>query len=69
MSEPTNIELARATQDVESARRINAAQAGMIKEIRTEGGDTSLAQSLLDTFRRTLKNYEDRFSQLSGKGD
>jgi hypothetical protein len=62
-----NIELARATENVESARRIYAAQVGMVKEIEAEGGDARLAQSLLDTFRRTLKDYEDSFSRLSGK--
>jgi hypothetical protein len=62
-----DIELARATENVESARRIYAAQVGMIKEIKSEGGDTRLAQSLLDTFRRTLKDYEDSYSRLSRK--
>jgi len=68
MSEPGNIELARAAQDVESARRIYAAQVGLIKEIKAEGGDPRLAQSLLDTFQRTLKIYEDNFRQLAAKG-
>ena len=62
-----DIELARATENVESARRIYAAQVGMINDIKAEGGDARFAQSLLDTFRRTLKDYEDSYSRLSRK--
>jgi hypothetical protein len=44
---------------VEGGRRIVAAQEALVAKIKAEGGDTAVAQDMLESFRRTLKSFED----------
>jgi hypothetical protein len=48
----------RAKQHVEAGRRIIAAQLSLIEELKAQGRDTALAESLLDSFRHTQEHYE-----------
>jgi hypothetical protein len=66
MSDPKkDNKLARGQQHVEGGKRIIAAQQQLIEEIKTEGRDTTEAQSMLDSFRRTQAMFEDDVRDLA----
>ena len=59
------IVLAKARQHVEGGKRIIAAQESLLAEIAARGGDVTVAQSVLDSFRRTQAIFEEELRRLS----
>jgi hypothetical protein len=65
MSCPRETRVAQARRHVENGRRIIAAQEALIQQTRARGGDTTLAQSLLDSFKRSQAVFEDDLRQIT----
>lgn len=64
-----NPQIERARHHVEGGKRIIAAQERLIAEMKAKGEDTTIAESLLDSFRRTQASFEDGLRRLLGEGD
>lgn len=56
--------LALSRKHVAGGQRIVAAQEMLVARIRADGGDPADAQSVLDSFRRTQRTFEDELAGL-----
>jgi hypothetical protein len=63
---PSISQCALARRHVEGGRRILAAQQALVAQIKADGGDSALAEDILESFRRTQAAFEDDLRQLAG---